>query len=78
MKRKYWIIGVLIGLMAGLVVGFVMTVLDWRLNPGGIFHTAQGTDWAVVVETAVSWFSPVSIIASAIALLVIFLYVRSR
>jgi len=74
-NRKNWIVGVAIGVFVGLVVAFIMTFLDWRLNPGGIFHNAQGTNWTVVADTAISWFAPMSIIVSATALLLIFLFV---
>ena len=38
------------------------TFLDWSKNPGGIFRDSTGTNWAVVWETAVSWFVPVLLI----------------
>ena len=68
----------LIGVAVGLIVAFIMTFLGWRLNPGGIFHNAQGTDWTIVIETAVSWFVPMSVVVSASALLVLFLFARLR
>jgi hypothetical protein len=39
-----------------------MTFLDWRENPAGLFHDQSGTDWRVVLETAVSWFVPVALV----------------
>ena len=78
MNRKYWILGVVIGVVVGFMVAAVMTFLDWRLNPGGIFHNARGTDWTVVVETAVSWFAPVSVLVSVSALLVLIVLARLR
>lgn len=54
MKSKLWIIGVGIGAAVGLAVASTMTFLDWRNNPGGIFHDAYNTDWAIVWETATS------------------------
>ena len=78
MNRKYWILGVVIGAVVGVVVALVMTILGWRLNPDGIFHNENGTDWTVVAETAVSWFAPMFVIVGASALLVLFVLARLR
>lgn len=63
--------------MAGIVLGIafasVMTILDWRLNPGGIFHNANGTEWVVVMETALSWFLPVAAAGSVVGAVILFL-----
>ena len=51
-----------------------MTWSDWRLNPGGIFHGASGTNWSFVFETAISWFVPAipaAVILSAAALFLV-------
>lgn len=48
------------GIVAGVLVALAMTGNDWRLNPGGVFHDAEGTDWRIVGETALSWFLPVA------------------
>lgn len=66
----------MVGVVLGLVVASAMTILDWRLNPGGIFHNEQGTDWDVVTATAVSWFAPVG--AAATILVSVVLFVVSR
>ena len=63
MQRRSWILGGVGGLLAGLLVAVPLTIADWRLNPTGIFHDEDGTDWAVVAETALSWFWPVALIA---------------
>ena len=60
-------VGTIVGLLAGLVVSAVMTFADWRLNPAGIFHNEQGTDWATVMETALSWFWPAALIALVVS-----------
>jgi hypothetical protein len=78
MKTRIWILGLLVGALVGLVVACVMTFLDWRLNPGGIFRDAQGTDWIVVTETAVSWFAPISGLVSVLAILVLLWIARRR
>jgi hypothetical protein len=78
MKTRIWILGLLVGALVGLVVASVMTFLDWRLNPGGIFRDAQGTDWTVVTETAVSWFAPISGLVSVLAILVLLWIARRR
>lgn len=55
-------------------VAAVMTWLDWRLNPAGIFRSADGTHWRFVAETFASWFVPVLCVAGAAALVVLLLH----
>lgn len=78
MTRNVVLRGLGIGLSAGAIVALAMTVKDWRLNPAGIFHDAHGTDWSIVTETAVSWFVPVSVLCSALALSVFFIISRRQ
>ena len=69
-----------VGLLTGLVVSATMTFMDWRLNPAGLFRSERGTDWAIVSETALSWFMPVSLgtfLAAAIVLYSI-AWIKSR
>lgn len=66
------------GTISGVVVALVMTALDWRLNPSGIFHQEHGTDWLVVMETALSWFVPVLLLVSTLTWIVVFLIGRQR
>ena len=70
MWRRSWWLGTLVGLTAGSLVSLPATFLDWRLNPGGIFHSQSGTDWVVVTETFVSWFVPVALVALVITVAV--------
>ena len=70
--------GMAIGIAIGFLAAIVATSMDWWQNPGGIFRDARGTDWTVVVETGVSWFAPVSVLACTTALLVVFLIARKR
>ena len=72
MKSRFWLLGLVVGTAVGLVVGTIMTFLDWRLNPGGLFHNAQGTDWSLVTATAASWFVPVAALVSALAMPVLY------
>ncbi len=78
MKSKYWVIGVGVGAVVGLAVASAMTILDWRLNPGGIFHDAESTDWAIVSETAASWFLPVAAAVTVLAWLVLYILSHQR
>lgn len=57
------------GATAALVISAVMTLRDWRLNPGGIFHGEAGTHWQVVFETAWSWFWPSVLLVALLAAL---------
>jgi len=54
-------------MLAGLAVAIPVTVADWRLNPGGLFHGPGGTQWNVVGQTAWSWFWPVALLGFAMA-----------
>lgn len=58
------------GLVAFLVAA-VMTFIDWRLNPGGIFRGPAGTDWQIVWDTWISWFLPVLPAAALLALVIL-------
>ena len=69
---------VAIGIVIGLIVATIMTTLDWRLNPSGIFHNTQGTNWSIVRETAFSWFLPVASTTSLIAAILVFLVSRLK
>ena len=76
MRIGTWLLGVVGGGAVGLAVAATMTYMDWRLNPGGIFHDAENTHWAIVWDTAISWFLPVGAIATALAWLVLYLLSR--
>lgn len=73
MTARRWIVGIGSGIAVGVIVAAVMTFIDWRLNPGGIFHAEGHTNWAIVRETAFSWFWPVTAIVTAATLLACFL-----
>ena len=70
MRHRSLFVGAIVGLVAGLVVSVSITFVDWRLNPSEIFHNEHGTDWAVVFETAASWFWPVFLAAFLFAVAV--------
>jgi hypothetical protein len=53
--------GACIGATCALLVATVPTALDWNSNPGGIFRSETGTDFAIALETWYSWFWPVAI-----------------
>lgn len=78
MKKKHWISALAVGVALGLIVASVMTFLDWRLNPSGIFHNDRGTNWAFVMDTFVSWFFPVAAYAGVVAAAALFLYSRFK
>jgi len=62
MNIRSWLLGGIVGSLVGLIIAVGMTFVDWRLNPAGIFHSEEGTDWDIVFETALSWFWPVALI----------------
>jgi hypothetical protein len=76
MNFKQWGIGAGIGIGTGLLISSVMTFIDWYINPGELFHKAGAANWAIILETASSWFFPVAGIAIPIAWAVIFLRTR--
>ncbi len=66
MSQKYWVYAILLGATVGFIVASVMSFLDWRLNPSGIFHSDLGTNWRFVWDTWISWFIPVFVVGSAV------------
>jgi len=76
MNRKPWLLGGLVGVSVGLVVAFTMSYVDWQHNPHGIFHNELGTNWDMVLETAVSWFVPVALITSILSIAVLLWFSR--
>ena len=51
-----------IGLVLAAMVAGTATAIDWYENPGGIFRSAQGTQWSFVLETFISWFWPFALL----------------
>ena len=72
MPKKYYLYAILLGATVGLIVASAMSFLDWRHNPGGIFHSDLGTNWQFVWDTWISWFTPVCVTGSAVSVLVFF------
>ena len=67
MSQKHWVCAVLFGATVGFIIASVVSFLDWRLNPGGIFHSDLGTNWRFVWGTWISWFIPVFAAGSAVS-----------
>lgn len=65
-----------VGATVGLVTAPVMSFLDWRLNPSGIFHSELGTNWPFVWDTWLSWFVPMFAVGSVAAVVVLLLTSR--
>ncbi len=80
MNVQTWKLATIAGLLAGLVVSAAMTLVDWRLNPAGIFHNSNGTNWTIVTETALSWLVPVAVVTLlAIVVVLCFIdWIKSR
>lgn len=78
LQRRSWITGGVVALVAGTVTAMVFTVADWRVNPGGIFHGDHGTHWGVVLQTALSWFLPVAVVAFVVVTAIHHLLTRTR
>jgi len=71
MTRQHWVIGISAGGLVALLAATAITFIDWRLNPGGVFHGQAGTDWKIVWETWSSWCAPVFLVTSGIAIAVL-------
>ena len=65
--------GVLTGLGAGALVAVIATGTDWRQNPGGVFQGVNGNHWRAIAETAISWFWPVALVVTIVAVAVLLL-----
>ena len=63
-------VGTCAGILVALLAAILPAAIDWYNNPGGIFRTETGTNWAFLFETWFSWFWPVAIVAVPVALLV--------
>lgn len=59
--------GFYVAALAAVCATAVMATWEWIENPGGIFRSDAGTNWAFVGETAISWFAPTFFYAVAIA-----------
>lgn len=70
--------GLSIGVATGLITGAAFAYTDWCLNPGGIFHNQQGTDWGMVMETVTSWWLPVAGAVTALSWVVLFVMYRGQ
>lgn len=66
-RMKSFFIGGIAGSGFGLIIATLMTLADWRINPSGLFHSQNGTNWGVVYETAISWFFPVALTGFVVA-----------
>ena len=71
-SHRYWVSAILFGGAVGIIVASVISFLDWRLNPSGIFHSDLGTNWRFVWDTWISWFVPVFVVGSAVSVPVLF------
>ena len=55
---EFWRRTFVYGAGLALAVAAVAVFLDWRINPGGLFHDESGTNWRILGETGLSWFLP--------------------
>lgn len=76
--RRDWIVTIVIGFAVGVTVASIMAFFDWRLNPGRIFHSDNGTDWHIVWQTWISWFIPVCVGAFVIVVPLACWFARRR
>lgn len=77
-SARLWLAGLLGATFASALVAGTATVLDWRVNPSGLFQGPAGTHWAVVWETWVSWFLPALFVATLLSMPVLVWRRRAR
>jgi len=77
MSQRCLLYAMVLGTAVGFVTASVMSFLDWRLNPSGIFHSELGTNWRFVWDTWLSWFVPMFVVGS-VAAVVVFLWMSRR
>lgn len=58
------------------LVSLLATANDWRLNPGGIFRAAGGTEWYVVWQTFLSWQLPLLLILLPVFALLSYIWLK--
>ena len=71
MHLKRSILALVTATAVSIVLAVVMTALDWRKNPNGIFHTSEGTNWSIVSDTFSSWIWPGLFLLAPLFLIVI-------
>lgn len=49
-----------------LVLTSIMCLWEWAENPGGIFRGPDGTNWAFVYDTAISWLVPTFLLTGVV------------
>ncbi len=76
--RRILLKPILSGAGTALLLSFFMTMRDYLINPGGIFHNESETNWQIVSETFFSWFWPALIPLIVLAVLVAFIFERVK
>lgn len=66
MINRWWL-GLAVGALVSATVTVIVVVWEWLENPGGIFRSANGTNWGFVYDTAISWLVPTFIYVAVIA-----------
>jgi hypothetical protein len=56
------------GLALALLMALVPTAIDWHQNPGGVFRGTAGISWQPLLETLWSWFWPLALFTTPVAL----------
>jgi hypothetical protein len=67
LRLNFILFGLLVGAVIALTVTVIIVVWEWLENPGGIFRTADGTNWAFVRDTALSWLIPTFVNSAIVA-----------
>ena len=61
------VVAILMGLLLAALIASTATFIDWYGNPGGVFRSANGTNWTAVLETFASWFWPFALLSLPVA-----------
>ena len=76
--RHPWRNAALFAVILATIVAGIVTLIDWVINPDGVFHGGLGTDWGVVWQTWSSWFLPALAVIAVITFAVTWWQVRGR
>lgn len=58
----------IITLLLAFAIASVATFRDWYRNPSQLFHDHTGTHWSILIDTFVSWFWPLALLAILVTL----------
>lgn len=77
MKRTVKLV-LLFAVLVSFSTSSIVTLMDWRTNPGAVFQSETGTQWRAVWDTWISWFAPLSALSFVVGLLLFAAWISWR